>query len=79
MRAALRIIKLLIALAVLFVAGLGMYIYLGDYPIGADVPHSGLVFWLLATMRDRGVATQTRNIRVPPDLDNPRRLSYGAG
>lgn len=73
------IIKLLIALAVLFAAGLGMYIYLGGYPVGADVPHSGPVFWLLATVRDRGVATQTRDIRVPLDLDSPRRLSEGAG
>lgn len=75
----MRVIKLLVALAVLFIAGLAMYIYLGGYPIGADVPHSGAVFWLLATVRDRVVATQARDIRVPSDLDDSHRISNGAG
>ena len=75
----MKLLTLLMVLAGLFVAGLGTYILLGAYPVGADVPHSGLVFSLLATVRDRGVAAQSRNVSVPADLDNPQRLSDGAG
>lgn len=75
----MRIINVLIAVAVLFVAALGIYIYFGAYPVGADVPHSGFVFSVLATVRDRGVAAQARNVAPPPDLDTPQRLSVGAG
>ena len=75
----MKVIKPLVALAVLFAAGFGIYIYRGGYPVGADVPHSGPVYWILAMVRDRGIATQTRDIRAPIDLDNPRRLSDGAG
>lgn len=75
----MRVVTLLIALGVLFAAGLGIYVYSGGYPVGADIPHSGLVFWLLGAVRDRGIAAQARNIRVPADLDSLQRLSDGAG
>lgn len=75
----LRAIKLVIALALLVVAGLGTYLALGGYPVGADVPHSRFVSSLLATARDRRVAAQARNISTPSDLDSAKRLSVGAG
>jgi mono/diheme cytochrome c family protein len=75
----LRILTPLIVLILLFSAGLGLYVYSGSYPIGADIPHSGPVFSLLATVRDRSVAAQARRVRPPADLDRPQRLSVGAG
>lgn len=75
----MKVVKSSVVLAVLFVAGLGIYVLLGAYSIGADVPHSGLVFSLLSTVRDRGVSAGARAISVPADLDSPQRLSDGAG
>lgn len=75
----MKAIKLVIVLALLLAAGLGTYIAVGSYPVGADVPHSGLVFSLLATVRDRGVAARSRGINAPADLESPKRLSVGAG
>lgn len=75
----MRIIKLSVALAVLAVIGVGLYAYSGAYPVGADIPHSGPVYWVLTTVRDRGVAAQAGGIKVPADLENPRRLAVGAG
>ena len=75
----MKIISLLIALAVLTVAAFGLYIALGAYPVGADVPHSGPVYWALTTVRDRSVAAQARDTIAPADLENPRRLAIGAG
>jgi mono/diheme cytochrome c family protein len=74
-----KIINLLIALAVLIVAGFALYIALGAYPVGADVPHSGPAYWVLTTVRDRSVAAQARGISAPADLENPQRLAVGAG
>ncbi|MGH8290332.1 MAG: hypothetical protein ACREV7_15130 [Steroidobacteraceae bacterium] len=61
--------SVLIALAALNVAGLGFYIYSGGYPVAADVPHSGPVFWLLGTVRNRSVATRARNVGPRPTSD----------
>ena len=71
--------SLVIALALLTVLGLGIYAYSGTYPVGADEPHAGPTFWLLATVRDRGVAAQSRSVTPPPDLESPQRMSIGAG
>lgn len=75
----MKIISLLIALTVLILVGFGLYIALGAYPVGADVPHSGPVNRVLATVRDRSVAAQARGISAPADLENPERLAVGAG
>lgn len=75
----MRTVKVLFALLVLSAVGLGVYIYSGTYPVGADVPHSGFVFWLLTTVRDRGIEVQSRAIRPPADLNDPHRRTIGAG
>lgn len=63
----------------MFGAGLGIYIYTGSYPVGADVPHSGAVFALLSVVRDRGIEVQSRNVHPPADMTTPQRMSVGAG
>ncbi|HVA19111.1 MAG TPA: cytochrome c [Solirubrobacteraceae bacterium] len=67
------------ALLALVVVGAGAYFYSGSYPIGADVPHSGVVFSVLQEIRDRGIAVQARAITVPSDLNDPKRIPIGAG
>ena len=54
-------------------------IYAGLYNIAADVPHTQPVYWLLETVRDRSIAARARDIVVPNDLNDPNRISRGAG
>jgi mono/diheme cytochrome c family protein len=52
-------------------------IYGGLYNIAADAPHTQPVYWVLETARDRSIAVRARDIAVPPDLGNPRRIAAG--
>ena len=53
-----------------------IYIYAGIYPVGADVPHSKLGYWLLESVRERSIASASSDITVPP-LDDPELLMSG--
>lgn len=69
-----------VAVAALVVAGFaGAFIYTGLYDIGADAPHSRLVYWTLETLRDRAIAHHARDVTVPGDLAQPARIAAGAG
>ena len=52
------VLVLLLALA----AFAGVFVYAGIYNIGADAPHSGLVYNVLQELRDRSVASRARGI-----------------
>jgi mono/diheme cytochrome c family protein len=54
-------------------------IYAGLYNIAADVPHAQPVYWLFEAVRDRSIAAGARDIVVPNDLNDPNRISRGAG
>ena len=54
-------------------------IYAGLYNIAADVPHTQPVYWLFETVRDRSVEAGARDVVVPNDLNDPNRISRGAG
>lgn len=69
-----------VALAALVIAGfVGAIAYAGVYDIGADAPHSRAVYWALDSVRDRAIEHHARNIVVPADLTDPKRLAMGAG
>ncbi len=58
-------------------AGGALIIYSGSYPIGADVPHNQVTYWLLETLREQSVQRAARDISLPADLNSPRRLLAG--
>jgi len=67
----------LLAIAVLAASAAALaYLYAGLYPVGADVPHSRLTYWLLDSLRERSVRRAAKDIEVP-DLDQPARLLAG--
>lgn len=68
---------LAIAAAACLLAGVA-FIYSGLMPPGADQPHSALVYRLLETTRERGIAVRASKISVPP-LDDPALIRSGAG
>src|SRR5438067_354018 len=68
----------LIVLIVL-AASAAAFIYTGVYDIGADAPHSPILYTLLEKLRDNSVARHARGIDVPADLNDPKRIAAGAG
>lgn len=61
---------------ILLLAGT-VYIYLGLYPIAADIPHNSTTYWLLEAVRERAVARAAYDVAVPGDLDASARLLKG--
>ena len=57
----------------------GIFIFAGAYNIGADAPHSRLVFGLLQELREKSIASGARDIAVPANLNDPKRIAAGAG
>jgi mono/diheme cytochrome c family protein len=70
-------IKLLFALVILALIGIGGYIWSGVYTIGADVPHWPATAQVLQMLRTRAVEQQARDIPVPK-LDDPKMIAEGA-
>ena len=69
-----------IAVASLVVAGFtGVFLYLGVYNIGADDPHTKPVYWLVEKLRDGSITHHSRDIVVPGNLTDPKRIASGAG
>jgi len=61
------------------VAAVSLAIYLGAYNVAADIPHTGPVFWLMQTVRERSIAVRAADIVVPEDLTDEKRIVSGAG
>ena len=69
-----------IAVAALIGSALaGIVVYVGAYDIGADSPHTRPVYWLIEQLRDRSIAVRARNVGVPANLADAKRLQSGAG
>ena len=69
----------LAALAVIVLGGLGaIVVYAGIYNIAADAPHTKAVYWLLEEVRERSIAVHARDIIVPTDLKDKKRIAAGA-
>src|SRR5438552_13971274 len=57
----------------------GAFIYVGIYNIGADAPHSRLVYTALEELRERAIANHSRSIVPPADLKSLKRIQAGPG
>jgi mono/diheme cytochrome c family protein len=69
-----------VLLTLLVIAGFaGAFIYAGVYNVGADAPHSKVVYATLDQLRERAIAHHARNIAPPADLNDPKRIAMGAG
>jgi mono/diheme cytochrome c family protein len=68
----------LILLLVLAVVA-GIVIYTGVYNVGADAPHSRVVYAALEELREKSITSHARGITIPSDLNVPKRIAAGAG
>jgi mono/diheme cytochrome c family protein len=74
------LIAAIVALAIAAIpVAMALFLYSGAYDIGADVPHTKPVFWLISQFRDRSVAVRAAQITPPADLAAPGRIATGAG
>ncbi len=71
-------LSIVLGLALFTALGATAFVYLGLFPPGADEPHSDLVYTLLQTTRERGIASRMQGITVPP-LNDPPLIRKGAG
>lgn len=70
-------VKCLLGAGLFMLVAAMAFLYSGWYPIGADVPHNGLTYWALETLRERSIARASADIEVPADLGAPKRLLAG--
>lgn len=69
-----------VLILLLAIAGFaGVFIYVGAYNIGADAPHSRLVYNMLDALREHSIARNARGIKAPVDLNDSKRIAAGAG
>lgn len=68
-----------VAALLVVVAGISLAIYAGLYNVAADIPHTGPVYWLVETVRERSIALRAADVAVPGDLADPKRVESGAG
>ena len=57
----------------------GIFIFAGVYNIGADAPHSSAIYGLLREFREKAIAHHARDIAIPKDLSDAKRIEAGAG
>lgn len=57
----------------------GAFLYAGVYNIGADEPHSKLLYNTLDKFRERAIKHHARDIVLPADFNDPKRIATGAG
>ncbi|HTO42374.1 MAG TPA: cytochrome c [Rhizomicrobium sp.] len=74
-----RLIATAIGAGIVAIIGAGGFIYAGAYNIAADAPHTGPVYRLLNTIRERSIEVRAQGISVPSNLSDPRRIAAGAG
>lgn len=68
--------KIILLLAILGAFSGAALIYSGFYPIGADVPHNKLTYWVLEQVREKSIGRASSDIKVP-DLNSPEMLLSG--
>ncbi len=62
--------------AVVVVGGL-IFVFSGQYDVGADSPHWPITRWLVHETMDRSVEARAENIAVPDNLNDPARIAEG--
>ncbi len=74
----MKTIKVILVLGVLGLITGTAVIYSGIYPIGADVPHNKLTYWILEQARERSISRASAEIQVPDLSSADMLLSGGA-
>ena len=71
------VILTLVVAAIVGAAGGAAFLFSGVYDIGADVPHTKPVFWLIDHFRDRSVDAHAASVTPPANLGDGARIAAG--
>lgn len=58
--------------------GLALFIFLGVYDVGADIPHWEVTRKVIEVVRDRAIEVRAKAIQ-PPNLEDDQLVLKGAG
>lgn len=72
----MKLVKWLLLTSTAALLTVAAFIYAGIYPMGADVPHNRITYWLLETVRERSIARAAADIQTP-DLNDAELLLSG--
>lgn len=72
----MKLVKWLLLTSTAALLAVAAFIYAGIYPMGADVPHNRITYWLLETVRERSIARAAADIQTP-DLNDAELLLSG--
>jgi cytochrome c5 len=74
-----RYMPMAVAVAIMALApgAAAVFVNSGIYDIGADAPHTKLVFRLIELLRDRSVAVRSERIAPPSNFADPDRIAIG--
>ncbi len=72
-------IKSTLVLLLVFVLGIGVFIWSGVYNPGADSPHWKLTYEVMQISRERSIEHHAAAITVPSNLNDPQLILKGAG
>ena len=67
---------ILLTIGILLAACMALFIWRGMYNVSAAEPHTALVQWLLATVRDRSIASHSESLDIP-NLTDAARVKGG--
>lgn len=71
------VLKTVLILVVLGVAGGAAFIYSGIYDVSASTPDNPYVAWVIHTTSDASVGARLGASKVPPGLDKPETIAAG--
>ena len=72
------VIATIAAVILLVVIAGAIFVFSGEYYIGADRSHSSATSWVIAHLRDRSIEMHGSGIAVPAGLDSPDKIAAGA-
>lgn len=74
----MKLVQIAVLFVVIAVVGAAGFIYSGVYPMGADDPHTRVVYKVVEALRDRSIARQAATIAVPALGSYDQLLEGGA-
>ena len=75
----MKTVKIILAMLLFIVLGIGLFVWSGIYNPGADSPHWKITYSLMQTTRERSVEQRAAAITLPANLNDPQLILKGAG
>ncbi|MDP2027975.1 cytochrome c [Sulfuriferula sp.] len=75
----MKTVKIILAMLLFIVLGIGLFVWSGIYNPGADSPHWKITYALMQTTRERAIEQRAATITLPTNLNDAQLILKGAG